>query len=199
MSHHPSARDLVAAATNKKLSHQAQAVLAAFRNEPGDPEIVSVNPPVQASADALAPAAFDSELANLHLSLWRDLAPEIARIAAPGARLASGFLDSQQHEADELLTTNGWRSTHRKSAKAGSPSLRSGPTGAAQTNATRDQYNHQSHESYLFFCRACRFCRARCDAVGANQARPASAVCQHHRADTRKPEPQRLAHVQPHL
>ena len=45
MSHHPSARDLVAAATNKKLSHQAQAVLAAFRNEPGGPEIVSVNPP----------------------------------------------------------------------------------------------------------------------------------------------------------
>ena len=43
MSNHPSARELVNAATNKKLSPQAQAVLAAFRDEPGSPEIVSVN------------------------------------------------------------------------------------------------------------------------------------------------------------
>ena len=45
MSNHPSARELVNAATNKKLSPQAQAVLAAFRDEPGTPKIISVNQP----------------------------------------------------------------------------------------------------------------------------------------------------------
>ena len=72
---------------------------------------------LQASADALASGAFNLILANLHLSLWRDLAPEITRIAARGAQLvASGFLDTQRAEVEELLAANGWRITARKSS-----------------------------------------------------------------------------------
>jgi ribosomal protein L11 methylase PrmA len=65
---------------------------------------------VHGSANALRANAFDGVLANLHLSLWRELAPELARIAAPGAWLvASGFLDEQAGEAAHLLENHGWR------------------------------------------------------------------------------------------
>jgi ribosomal protein L11 methylase PrmA len=69
----------------------------------------------QASADALATATFDLILANLHLALWRELAPEIARIAAPRATLvASGFLESQQQDVEALMERHGWKIDTRR-------------------------------------------------------------------------------------
>jgi ribosomal protein L11 methylase PrmA len=64
---------------------------------------------IQGSADALVTGRFDVILANLHLSLWRGLAPEITRIAAPEARLvASGFLATQEPDAAAMLEAGGW-------------------------------------------------------------------------------------------
>jgi ribosomal protein L11 methylase PrmA len=69
---------------------------------------------LQASADALRTGTFDLILANLHLSLWRELAPEIARIAARNAVLvASGFLEAQLAEVETMLSSTGWRITDR--------------------------------------------------------------------------------------
>lgn len=59
---------------------------------------------IHGSANALRSASFDLLLANLHLSLWRELAPEIARLAAPSAALlAGGFLAEQHSPARHLL------------------------------------------------------------------------------------------------
>jgi ribosomal protein L11 methyltransferase len=59
---------------------------------------------VHGSIDALRSGAFDGVLANLHLALWRELAPEIARVGRGGAWVvASGFLEEQEEEARGLL------------------------------------------------------------------------------------------------
>ena len=72
---------------------------------------------IQGSADCLATASFDLILANLHLALWRGLAPEIARIAKPESRLiASGFLQEQLPEVEALLQLHCWRITQTRSA-----------------------------------------------------------------------------------
>jgi ribosomal protein L11 methyltransferase len=74
---------------------------------------------VQGSADALRSGAFNGVCANLHLAVWRAVAPEIGRIAAPGAWIvASGFLEQQAPDARELLQGLGFRIA-RTTARAG--------------------------------------------------------------------------------
>jgi ribosomal protein L11 methylase PrmA len=74
---------------------------------------------VQGSADALRGGHFDGVVANLHLALWRSLAPEIARICAPAAWIAaSGFLRDQEAEARALAGSLGFHVT-RTAERAG--------------------------------------------------------------------------------
>jgi ribosomal protein L11 methylase PrmA len=65
---------------------------------------------LQGSADALRGGAFDGVLANLHLAVWRAVAAEIGRIAAPSAwMVAGGLLEAQAEDVRSLLAPLGFR------------------------------------------------------------------------------------------